>query len=325
MKRREFLAALAGLLVAPSAVLARQRRMHRIGFLGTAYAAGYVREIDWIRGGLAKLGYVEGRNITIEYRWAESNATRLKSLAAELVALKPDVIITHSIPGGQAATGATKTIPVVMADGADPVAAGLASNLARPGGNFTGSMSFVPEESGKRLQLLKEGLPRLKRAAFLHSTLNPKSFVEVQQAIRDAAVAMQLELKDFVVSDSSELPAAMEAMAAARVDGVVVGNEPLLNSQAKVIAALSISKRLPSIGFVSFADEGGLIAYGANRAALYGRAGYFVDLILKGTRAGDIPIERATRFDLIVNQKTARSLGLVLPDAVLLRADRVVE
>jgi putative ABC transport system substrate-binding protein len=324
MKRRECLAVLAALAI-PLRALSQQGKMYRIGFLGTSFAAGYVREIEWIRGGLAKLGYVEGRNLAIDYRWAESKPARLKALAAELVALKPDVIVTHSIPGAQAASEATKTIPIVMADGADAIAAGLAVSLARPGGNVTGSMSFVPEESGKRLQLLKEGLPRLKRAAFLHSTLNPKTFTQILKAIHDAAASMQLELQDFVVREPSEIPGAFEAMASARMEGVVVANEPLLNSQAGVIAALAISKRLPSVGYVSFADQGGLIAYGANRAALYGRAGHFVDLILKGARPGDIPIERATRFDLIVNRKTARLLGIALPDSMLLRVDRVIE
>jgi putative ABC transport system substrate-binding protein len=305
--------------------VAQQARMHRIGFLGTAFASGYVRELEWIRSGLAKLGYVEGRNLSIDYRWAESNPPRLKSLAAELVALKPEVVVTHSIPGAKAACEATQSIPVVMADGADPVAAGLARNLARPGGNLTGSMSFVPEESGKRLQLLKEGVPQLRRAAFLHSNLNPDTFALVRQAIHDAAVSLRLELQDFEIRDGAAIPGAFAAMADARMDGVVVANEPLLNSHTAVIAALAISKRLPAVGFVSFADQGGLIAYGANRAALYGRTGYFVDLILKGARVGDIPSERATRFDLNLNQKTARLLGVTFPQAMLLRADRVIE
>jgi putative ABC transport system substrate-binding protein len=303
----------------------RAANVRRIGFLGTAFESGYVRELEWIRAGLRKFGYVEGNNITVEYRWAESSPARLKELAAELAALQVDVIVTHSIPGGLAARNATSAIPIVIADGADPVAAGLAASLARPGGNVTGSMSFVPEESAKRLQLIKEALPRIKRAAFLASSLNPESFSLVRKAISEAAASMQVDLQEFMVRELADFPEAFNAMAAARMDAAVINNEPLLNSQVGVTAGLAAVKRLPAVGFVSFADAGGLLAYGANREAVYGRAAYFMDQIFKGAKPAMIPFERATKFDIIANLKTARSLGIAVPRSILLRADRVIE
>jgi putative tryptophan/tyrosine transport system substrate-binding protein len=325
MNRRAFLSALASLFATPLAIAQQAASMRHIGFLGTAYASGYVRELEWVRGGLRKFGYVEGKNITVEYRWAESNAARLKEMATDLARLKVDVIVTHSIPGASAARQATSTIPIVMADGADPVAAGLATSLARPGGNVTGSMSFVPEESGKRLQLLKEALPRIERVAFLASSLNPKTFSLVKKAIAEAAASLKIELQEFVVHTATDLPEAFNAIGAARMDAAVISNEPLLNSQVGVIAGLASIKRLPTIGFVSFADAGGLLAYGANRPALYGRAAYFVDQIFKGAKPADIPFERATKFEVIVNLRTAKALGIAIPRSMLLRADRVIE
>ncbi len=327
MDRRRFVVMIGGALAVPLASFAQQQaaKVHRIGFLGTAYASGYVRELDWVPGGLRQLGYVEGRNIVIEYRWAESNPGRVRELAAELVALKLEAILVHGLPGAAAVAKETSTIPVVMADGADPVAAGLAASLARPGGNVTGSTSFVPEESAKRLQLLKEVVPRAKRVAFLVSTLNPEIFALTRKALEAAATATKVELQEFLVREATDLPDAFNAMSGARIDAAVINSEPLLNSHTGVIAALASVKRLPAVAYASFADAGGLLAYGANRLALYGRAAYFLDRIFKGAKPGDIPFERATKFDLIVNLKTAKALGLKIPQSVLLRADRVIE
>jgi len=326
MRRRTFLALVSGALAAPLAIAQPpEAKARRIGFLGVAYASGYVRELEWVRAGLRNFGYVEGNNITIEFRWAESDPARLEEMAAELAALKVDVIVTHSILGGLAARHATSTIPVVIADGADPVAAGLAASLARPGGNVTGSMSFLPEESAKRLQLLKEILPRIRRAAFLISSHNPPSFSLIRKSISEAAASMKVELQEFIVREPADLPEAFNAMTAARMDAAVIANEPLLNSQVGVIAGLAAVKRLPSVGFASFADAGGLLAYGANREAVYGRAAYFVDQIFKGAKPADIPFERATKFDLIISLKAAKALGIQVPQSFLLRADRVIE
>ncbi|MBF8305822.1 MAG: hypothetical protein HW398_1010, partial [Acidobacteria bacterium] len=326
MNRRDAIFLVLALGATPIAASAQQRtaKVHRIGFLGVAFASGYVRELDWVRGGLRNLGYVEGANIVVEYRWAEGSPERLQKTAAELVALKVDAILTHATAGAIAAARETSTIPIVMADGADPVAAGLAASLARPGGNVTGSFSFTLEEIGKRLQLLKEVLPRIKRIAFLASSADA-TIIAKRNALAAAAASMKVEVQEFAVREAADLPEAFNAMTKARIDAAVVNNEPLLNSHTGTIAGLAAVKRLPAVGFASFADAGGLLAYGANRPALYGRAAYFLDQIFKGRKPGDIPFERAAKFDVIVNQKTAKSIGIPIPQSVLLLADRVIE
>jgi putative ABC transport system substrate-binding protein len=313
------------MLAAPLVSLAQQQgKVWRIGFLGTASAAGYVREVEAIRTGLRDLGYVEGRNIVIEYRWAESNPERLKDLAAELVALKVDVIITHSFPGARTAARATTTIPIVIADGPDPVAAGFVASLARPGGNITGSTAFQAELAAKRLELLMEVLPRIKRVSVLFNALNASNAVYFRE-MEPAAKRMKVELHQFGVKALEEFPGAFAAMARKRVEAAVIGEDPLLNSNAGVIAALVATHRLPACGLTIFAEAGGLLGYGANRPLLYRRAAGFVDKILKGAKPGDLPIERATKFDLIVNLKTAKALGVKIPQQLLQRADKVIE
>ena len=311
----------------PFAVLAQTQttKVYRVGFLGTASASGYVREIEWIRAGLRKAGYEEGRNLALELRWAEGSAERAREIAAEFVALKVDAILVHGIPGALAASRITSSIPIVMADGADPVAAGLAASLARPGRNVTGSTSFVPEDSAKRLELIREVLPRARRIGFLRSRTPPPSYPAVSKALQAAASSAGVELVEFITADGGDLPEAFRAMGAAKIEALVVNNEPQLNAQASVIAALASVTRLPAIGYPSFADQGGLLAYGSNRAALYQRAGYFIDRIFKGARPAEIPFEQAASFELIVNAKTARALGVRIPQEVRLRAERVIE
>jgi putative ABC transport system substrate-binding protein len=325
-RRRKLLVALgASALTAPLASFAQQQgKVWRIGFLGTASASGYVKEIDAIRAGLRDLGYVEGRNIIIEYRWAESNPERLKEMAAELVALKVDVLIAHSTLGVRTAAQATKTIPIVIADATDPVAAGLVASLARPGGNITGSTSFQPEIAAKRLELLKEVVPRLKRVSTLFNALSANNEVYIRE-LEPAAKQMKVELHQFEVRTPEELLGAFAAMAKKRVEAAVIGEDPLLNTNAGAIAALAVAHRLPASGFTNFAGAGGLLGYGANRPLVYGRAANFVDKILKGAKPGDLPIERATKFDLIVNLKTAKALGIKIPQSILVRADKVIE
>lgn len=324
-RRKLIVAVSAGALTAPFAAFAQpQSKVWRIGFLGTATAAGYVKEIDAIRAGLRDLGYVEGRNIAIEFRWAESDPERLKAMAAELVALKVDVIITHSFPGASAAAQATTTIPIVIADGPDPVAAGLVASLARPGGNITGSTGFQTELAAKRLELLKDVAPRIKRVAVLANPQNNNMRVYVQ-AMATAAKTLKLELHEFGVKAVEDFPGAFAAMVKKRVEAVVLAETPLLNANVGVIAALATTHRLPSIGLTILPDAGGLLGYGANRPLLYGRAANFVDKILKGTKPGDIPIERATRFELVINLKSAKTLGIKIPQQLLQRADRVIE
>lgn len=324
--RRKFIVSFGvGALATSLASLAQQQsKVWRIGFLGTASASGYVREMDAIRAALRDLGYMEGRNIVIEYRWAESNPERLRKMAAELVALKVDVIITHSISGTRTAGEATKSIPIVIADSADPVAAGLVASHARPGGNITGSTSFQTEIHAKRLELLKQAVPRLKRVAVLFNALTPPIAVFFRE-MEAAARRMNLELHEHKVRGPADFPGAFVAMAKMRAEAAVIGEDPMLNSNGKAIAALAVTYRLPAIGFTNFADDGGLLGYGANRPLVFGRAASFVDKILKGAKPGELPIERATKFELIVNLKTAERLGLRLPPQLLQRTDRVIE
>ena len=248
----------------------------------------------------------------------------IASPLSEFVSLKVDAILTHALPGAAAAAAVTSTIPIVMADGGDPVAAGLAASLARPGRNVTGSFSFIYEEIGKRLELLREIQPKLGKVGFLSSAAD--TFITgKRKALQTAAAQMKLDLQEFTVREAADLPDAFNAMDKARIDALLVNNESLLNSQTGVIAALANVKRLPSAGFPSFADAGGLLAYGTNRQALYGRAGFFIDQIFKGAKPAEIPFERATKFDLIVNLKTAKALAITIPQSILLRADRVIE
>lgn len=326
MRRRECVVLMGAFVVAPLAAVAQQpgAKIWRIGFLGISHASGYVKELGWVREGLRDLGYVEGRNLAIEFRWAENSTDRLNANAAEFVALKVDAILTHALPGVAAAARATSTIPIVMADGGDPVAAGFARSLAKPGGNVTGTFSFIPEETGRRLQLLKEVLPRIKRVAFLASAMD--QFIAAKRsALEAAAAALKVEVQEFPVREVADLPEAFNAMTVARMEAVIMNTEPWLNSQPGATAILAASKRLPAIGFAAFADAGGLLGYGANRPALYGRAGHFLDQIFKGAKPADIPFERASKFDLVVNLKTAKSIGVAIPQAVRLRADRVIE
>ena len=322
--RRKIIFALGATALASPLTTYAQTKVWRIGFLGTATAAGYVKEIDAIRAGLRDLGYVENKNIVIEFRWAENDPERLKAMAAELVALKVDVIITHALLGARTAADATKTIPIVIADGPDPVVAGLVASLARPGGNITGSTGFQTELAAKRIELLKEVLPRIKRASVLANPQNSSTQVYLRE-METAAKALKLELHEFGVKTVEEFPGAFAAMVKKRVEAVVLAEDPLLNSNLGIIAALAATHRLPSIGITTLPDAGGLLGYGANRPLLYGRAANFVDKILKGTKPGDIPIERATRFDPIINLKTAKTLGIKIPQQVLQRADRAIE
>jgi len=273
---------------------------------------------------LRDFGYVEGKNIAIEFRWAEGKYERLPELAADLVRLKVDVIVTEATPAARAATKATSSIPIVAAAVGDPVAAGLVGSLARPGGNLTGSSIFVPELSAKRLELLRELLPRAKRTAvFVHP--ENVAFAPILQAMEAAAASLKLELHQLPVRRPEEIEGAFAAMRAKQVDAVVVIEEPLYIANAITIAEHSAKARMPSIGYGGFADEGGLVAYGVNFIAMYRRAGYFVDRILKGAKPGDLPFERATKFEMAVNLKTAKTLGIKIPPQLLLRADKVIE
>jgi putative ABC transport system substrate-binding protein len=325
--RRKLLVALgASVLATPQVSFAQQKsKVWRIGFLGTSSASGLAGRVEALRSGLRDLGYVEGKNIVIEYRWAEDKYDRLPELATDLVRLKVDVIVAHGNPGIIAAKNATSTLPIVMAVSADPVALGFVASLARPGGNVTGMASLAPETVAKRLELLVDAFPRTKQVAVLFNPDNPGYIRLVFPAMEVAAASLKLVLQQFPVRGPGEFDSAFTAMAKIRVDAVVSTDDAVLAANVGAIAKRAAKMRLPSIGLGEFAEAGGLMAYGANRLEQFRRAAYFVDRILKGAKPADLPVEQATRFETVLNLKTAKALGLQFPQAVLARADRVIE
>jgi putative ABC transport system substrate-binding protein len=326
MTRRDFvLGSAATILAAGQAVQAQPTtRVWRLGFLGAADAKRFGRFLEALRLGLRDHGYVEGRNITIEFRWAEGQYDRLPALAAELVQLKPDVLITHGTPGTLALKQATATIPIVMAIIGNPVEAGVVASLARPGGNITGSSFFSDEVTAKRLELLKSALPGLARAGLLTNPAN--AFPNTARLMNETAQGLGVELKRLEVRRLDELDAALTT-AMTQVDGLVIPDEQLfsMTDTARRIADFTLKSRLSSVGVVEYADAGGLLGYGVDPLDVVRRSMAHVDKILKGARPADLPVERASKFELVVNLKTARALGITLPPSLILRANRTVE
>jgi putative tryptophan/tyrosine transport system substrate-binding protein len=323
MKRREFIALIGGAAVAwPLVTRAQQTKIARLGFLGPASATGF--QVEALRTGLRDFGYIEGRNVAIEYRFAEGQFGRLPALAKELVRLNVDVIVTHSTPGTQAAKVATSTIPIVMAIAGDAIALGLVANLARPGGNITGSTFFNPELMAKRLELLKELPMAMNRIAILLNPDNPVNEV-ILPVMEKTAKPLGMELTKFYARGPNEFEQTFVDIANQRLDAVVINDDPILIVNAKALALLAISRHIPSISHPEFGAAGGLMAYGVNLFDLFRRAGYFVDRILKGANPGDLPVEQPTKFELVINLKTAKSLGLNIPSTLLARADEVIE
>ncbi len=319
------LALALGILLAPLAADAQQPgKVPRIGVLGLVTPSEFADRIEAFRRGLLDLGYVEGKNIVVEYRWAESKYDRLPDLAAELVRLKVDLIVTHSTPGTLAAKRATTTIPIVMVTSGDAVASGLVASLARPGGNITGSTFFVPELNAKRVELMKQAVPRVSRMAVLVNPDNPGAG-PVLKAMEVTARALKVELQRFEVRRPDEFDSAFREMAKKRAGALVVGEDPMLVAQAQRIADLAATKRLPAIGFKEYVEAGGLMAYAVNIPEFWRRAATYVDKILKGAKPADLPVEQPTKFEFIINLKTARALGLTLPQSVLIRADQVIQ
>jgi putative ABC transport system substrate-binding protein len=326
-RRRRFLVTTGALLLVPRAVLAQHAAgtLPRIGFLGVSTPEAWTPRVDAFRAGLRDLGYVEGKNIVIEFRFARGQYDRLPELAAELVRLKVDVIVTHSAPGALAAKKATESvpIPIVMTNVGDAVGWGIVPSLARPGGNITGDTFFVTELVAKRLEVLKDALPRVRRVAVL---ANPDNAAMAQsvQAMEAAARELGVTLARSDVRSSTELAGAFATMAKDGVDALTVIEDVVLIAHSRTIAELAVKHRLPSISFIEYADAGGLFGYGVNFLDLYRRAPVFVDKILKGARPADMPIERPTKFDFVINMKTAESLGLTIATATRLRADRQI-
>ena len=299
-------------------------KVHRIAFLGATSASGYASQVEAFRGGLRDLGYVEGKNVVIDFRWAEGNYARLPELAAELVRLRPDVLVTHAPAGTRAAKRATATIPIVMGVVGDAVAMGLVESLARPGGNVTGSSFFVPELSAKRLEVLKEALPRLSHVGVLLNPDNPGNEA-TRRAMEQAARSTKVKLQFVEARAPSEFEDAVSALVKGRAGALVVYDDALLLAHVQRIADLARRHRLPAIGLLEYARAGGLLGFGVNFSDLWRRAAVFVDKVLKGARPADLPIEQATKFELVVNLKTARALGLTIPLSLITRANQVIE
>jgi putative ABC transport system substrate-binding protein len=326
MKRREFITLLGGAAAWPLAARAQQPagKVFRIGFVGLPTADSLPKRPEAFRAGLRDLDYQEGRNVIIEYRWADEHYERLPALFAEMVGLNVDVIVTHGTPGILAAKQATTTIPIVFAAAGDAVASGLVSSLAQPGGNVTGLTYFNPELAAKRLELFKEVMPGLTDVGILSNPANPFNEAIVP-AMRVTAQALKLALHQYGVRGPAEFEGAFAAMATRRVGALVVLDDATLIANASAVAKLALQQRLPSSGWPDFAVAGGLMAYGVNFPDMFRRAATFVDKILKGANPPELPVERSTKFETIVNLKTAKALGLEVPPSLLVRADQVIE
>jgi putative ABC transport system substrate-binding protein len=330
MRRREFIRLLGGAATASLAwsrvAFAQQptTKVFRIGFLGLPTADSLPKRPEAFRAGLRELGYREGRDFVIEYRWADGNYDQLPVLLNDLIRLKVDVIVTHGTPGVLAAKRATTTIPIVCAVVGDALASGVVSSLARPSGNVTGLTFFNPELAAKRLELLKEVLPDLTDVGILLNSANPINDPILPQ-MSSIARPLKLELHQFDARSPADFEAAFTAMVARRVGALVVIEDAMLISNASTVAALALKQRLPSCGWPDYAIGGGVMGYGVDFPDMFRHAAKFVDKIIKGAKPGDLPFERATKFEIIVNLKTAKTLGLTIPYNLLVRANEVIE
>jgi ABC-type uncharacterized transport system substrate-binding protein len=300
-------------------VSAQNARVVRIGFLGPNSAASTASRMESLRAGLRDLGYVEGKNLIIESRWADGNYDRLPKLAMELVGLKVDLILTSGTPGTRAAKSATATIPIIMVTSGDPVALGLVASLARPGGNITGASNFAPELSAKRVELIKEAFPSIQRVGVL---FNPDNSINDRnlEAMEQTSKALKLGLQKFAVRSAGDFK-----MSKLPVDAAALPEDDFLSATKDNAVELVSKQRLPSIGRTDFAEAGGIIGYAVNFFDLYRRAAIFVDKIVKGAKPGELPVEQPRKFDFVINLKAAKQLGLTISPNVLARADKVIK
>jgi putative ABC transport system substrate-binding protein len=311
----------------PAAAAETAGRVYKVGFLGQTSAADHAHQTGALRQGLRDLGYEEGRNLVIEYRWAERKLDRLPALAAELVGLKVDIIVTHGSPGSRAAKQATNTIPIVIAVVGDPVGSGVVASLSRPGGNVTGLVLQEFETSVKWLQFLKQVAPRASQVGWLDVPgVEKPEVAETERKKEDAAArSLGLEIQRVIVRGPNDLNQAFATLAQQGAHAVVVPNTSLLNPLGAQIASLAVKHHLPTLGSSAFAQAGGLLAYGPDGADMYRRAAGYVDSILKGAKPADLPMEGPPKFELIVNLKTARALGLTIPSSVLEQANQRID
>src|SRR5262245_8867364 len=312
-----------------SAEAQQPKKVFRIGYLSNTDAATNSPRAEGLRLALRELGYIEGQNIAIEYRYAEGKVNRASELAAELVRLNVDIIVAA---GGtltvRAVIHATKTIPIVMTgSGVDPVKAGHVESLARPGGNVTGITALTGELSGKRLELLKEAVPKLSRVAVLYDPANQASLYEVKELLPAPVRALKLTIEIWEIRTVDDFEKVFAALNKQRPDGLypAVGG-PLMRPNRKRIAGFALKSRLPSVGNnEEFVDDGGLMSYAADDTDSYRRVAYYVDRILKGAKPADLPVEQPTKFELVINLKTAKQIGVTIPQSVLYRADKVIK
>jgi len=330
MRRRDFTVLfVVSTTIWPLQVHAQQsRKIPRIGILLPGAPATWSVRTNAFLDGLRELGYVEGRTISIEWKWGDDQLDTLSGLAADLVRSNIDVIVTGGTSAAKALKAlkaTTRTIPIVVAIVGDPVAAGLVDDLARPGGNVTGFSIVAPELGTKRLELLKEIVPNRSSIAVLSNAKNPQSKIEMKE-MQTAAQAMGLQLRSAEISTEEELEDAFVAMNKAFAQALIVLTDAILFSQRKRIVDLASKHKLPAVYFFQgFVEEGGLMSYGPSDADLFRRAAGYVDRILKGTKPGELPIEQPTKFDLYINLRTAKTLGITIPESFLTRADKVIE
>ena len=325
ISRRTFLATVTGgLLAAPLAAEAQPAgKVPRIGYIRTE--APPTADIEGFRQGLREHGYVEGKNIVVEYRWADGNEQRLRAIVAELIRLKVDLIVTSAPAATRAAKEATTRIPIVMVLVADPVAFGFVASLARPGGNVTGFAFLLPELSGKRLELLKDAIPELSRVAVLWNAANPYKAFDLKE-VQAVADALRVAVQTFPVREPNDFGDAFEAAVKSRARGLITLEDPFTIAHRTRIIDLALKHRLPAVyGVRPFVDAGGLMSYGPDRVDQNRRAAIYVDKILKGAKPADLPVERPTKFELVINMKTAKALGLTIPQSLLVRAVEVIQ
>jgi putative ABC transport system substrate-binding protein len=313
-----------GTLFASSLWAQARAKIYRIGFLGPSSAVTHANRLDAIRQGLRELGYIEGKNIMIEYRYADGKVERLPELAAELMRLEVDLIITSSTPSVQAVKNASATIPIVFTSISHPIENGIVASFARPGGNATGLTILTEELTGKRLELLKEAVPTVTRIAFLSDITNPTQPLEWKESL-SAAQGLRLKLHPVGVRTGPDLDRAFEAALRERVQALITIPQPLLSNHRDRIVELATKTRLPAMYFAAeFADAGGLMSYSPVYRDLWRRAATYVDKILKGANPAELPVEQPKKFELVVNLRAAKQIGLTIPATVIARADRVI-
>jgi putative tryptophan/tyrosine transport system substrate-binding protein len=304
------------------------KKLPRIGYLSSRDQASDSSRAKAILLGLGDLGYRDGQNIAIEYRYADAKRERFSELASELVRLKVDLIL---VVGGdavvRAAMNATKTTPIIMTGGgADPAATGIIQSLAHPGGNITGITSLIMDLSGKRLEIFKEAVPKLAHVAVLYESISPASIAETKQILPAAAQALRLTLHHWEVKSKGDFDRVFASVGKQRIDGVYVSPGALVNTNQKRIAELAIKRKLPTLfGRSEVVDEGGLMYYGADLADSYRQVAWYVDKILKGAKPADLPVQQPKKFELVINLKTAKQIGLEIPQWTLMKADRVIK